>query len=285
VLINVVRISIILLVSLSAWANPLPEVSLFSQQLIKLLSANKFTCSVRSADAGFRCRGNMLTYPQPVNVFIPMRLDREPDTLAMHFHGFNVCGSSECHFDLATGNGNYGKFLSTYAKHSILVIPESTGSIETYLKHFKNASILDSFIAEIISMTQISNLQGIKISSHSGSYKMIYRFANWQLSENANEQSQFLKKTKAVGLFDSLYEKYPSIPIWISSLAQADSEFYFLGSYVHNSPIDRQSAFMYMKWLETVLPANSQTTYLDIKNSSHFGIMKDGQMTEFLKDN
>ena len=268
-------------VAISAMANPALDSSSMAAKLVFNLSHKNFNCVLTSMESGYRCRGKLPIYPEPLNVFVPLQI-QSVSILALHFHGFNICGSSECHFNLKNGDGDYGKFLSQKSRQTLLVIPESAGKITTYLNYFQSPQIFDAFVQEIQIALGISNFTQLKISSHSGSDKIMERLASWEISTQLLP-SQCLKKVQAIALFDSFYEYRKSFPVWIKKLTKENPDFYFLGSYVHNSPTDRQNAYMYMQWLQTILPATSQIHYFDIR-STHFGIMKDGEMSEFLRD-
>jgi len=269
-------------IAISAKASAYFDSSRFATKIVDTLIHKNFNCTLTSVESGYRCRGKLPSYPEAVNIFIPVQI-QDISILALHFHGFNICGNSECHFNLLTGDGDYGKFLSRKTNSTLLIIPESTGKIATYLNHFQNPESFDTFVLDIQKILGITTFSRLKISSHSGSDKLMERFASWEVSPTNSTSSHFLKKVYAVALFDSFYEYRKSFPMWISKLARENPNFYFLGSYVHNSSTDRQNAFMYMQWLQTALPESSQIQYIDVR-TTHFGIMKNGKMSEFLRD-
>lgn len=273
--------------AISAFANnSLDRVNL-SSLLVAQLKNKSFSCVLTSEANGYRCRGKLAIYPDFINYFIPVNVENPITTLAIHFHGFNICGTTACHFNLKDDSGNYGKFLSQKSRHSILVVPESQGNITTYSNYFKSPIIFDSFVNEVISAVQntyLVNFEDFKISSHSGSDRLINLFGKWQTTLKPENQSQVLQKVNSIALFDSLYAYREHIPVWISKLAITNPKFRFLGSYIHNSPIDRNNAYFYMQWLQQIMPPTLQIEYYDIKNSSHFGVMRDGYMSSFLQD-
>jgi hypothetical protein len=86
------------------------------------------------------CLSKVPTYPEPVHIYIPKKLDRtKPINLNIHFHGHNLAGYN--HFDKKYGD--YGDFLSKGNSNSVLVIPESKGNCATYDNFFKSNE--DSF--------------------------------------------------------------------------------------------------------------------------------------------
>jgi len=255
------------------------KVSSDAEQMASQLSRLGFRCTdpAPSYDRGYRCRGKISSYPEPVNFYIPPGYKKETaGPLAMHFHGHNINGRSDAsvHFNIQNGNGDYGKMLANSGTNTLLIIPESLGNCETYADYFKAPRDLDKFMQEIESTTGRS-ISSLSFSSHSGGDRTMDRLAVWYQSNNRGE---YLGRTKNIALFDSLYANSEALARWPQALKNEVPISKFLNSYVVGSGA---STIKHMQWLRTKVPLTEAWKYREVR-TQHMSIMRDGGFSDFL---
>jgi hypothetical protein len=262
--------------------NPLQKIVLkFSDDAIALaqtLTKQGFKCNSPKAtfERGYRCRGTVTGYPQPVNIYIPPQFQKRSQVpLALHLHGHNFIDpeSSAVHFNISSGNGDYGKMLAKSGANSLLVIPESLGNCDTYKNYFKKPTDLDQLLKSVEEKTGLGTSR-LSLSSHSGGDRTMDLFASWYLSGNPGEA---LAKTQNIGLFDSLYGQRKSLAAWPGALRTNDPSSQFYCAYVAAG-----STAKHLNWLKQQAPPSEKQRYRPVR-TEHMSIMRDGGFSEYLK--
>ncbi len=185
------------------------------------------------------CLSKVSTYPEPVHVYIPKKLDRKkPINLNIHFHGHNLAGYD--HFDKK--HGDYGDFLSKGNSNSVLVIPESKGNCATYDKFFKASEDSFEFIKSSKNLFAPLEVKSLTLSGHSGAYRVL----NTLLGHPKLEENIKIP-VKGVALFDATYGQTINIEDFALKKLREGSPFLFFDSYVSGKKATAEALSLSLK--------------------------------------
>ena len=165
-----------------------------SAEVIKSVKLNGFICTkqILLGCSYTECSGNLGTYPKPVLITIPERVD----SLRLHFHG-HILGtptSKPYEGNLSSMTKAFGIQKSLCETSEVTVFPQSTGANTTYKGFFTSDNSYTQFFGDIQSILG-NNLKDspLHLSGHSGGGKFVAGALNAGI------------KTAKVSIFDGIY--------------------------------------------------------------------------------
>jgi hypothetical protein len=180
-----------------------PDATLIASQLATM----SFDCHFApvSVARGYRCRGRIAGYSQPVNIYVPPSLHRDRVfTIAYYFHGFTGDTAPDMTYDYP--DGDFASFVAASGKNVVLVIPESLGKDKTYAVELGTAAKWNDFLTHTEGVLAAAGLTTTLatprlVSGHSGAYVQLAHLGDWA----GSGASPALKSLRGVGLFDTNY--------------------------------------------------------------------------------
>ena len=160
-----------------------------------------FKCT---SNVGYRCRGKIAGYSQPINFFFgPSFSMSAPLALGYHFHGYVLSSA----FDpFSSSYGQFDSYINSSGQNVIMISPESTGKSATYNSDLNTLTKLNSFFTNVdlvlsAAHVPISSSTTTFVSGHSAAYTVLGRIGTWV----GNGTVPRLKNLRGVALFDSAY--------------------------------------------------------------------------------
>lgn len=221
--------------------------------------------------AVFECVGKTKCSPQAVHFYGGEKL-AAPKQMHVHFHGHNITGEGAkalaLHYDTATGNGDFAKFLrDSGTSDTLLIVPESTGKVDTYTALTATADSTSNFF-KCLRDVSADSMTKLSLSSHSGSDRILDQIFRFQ--KDLTKISDF--DIKGIGLFDSLYSARPQL----YALKQK-SDFPFWNAYVAGGSTQSQQNLLQR------VPASKNFKDMPLTRTGHMEAMKNGDFAGFLK--
>lgn len=246
--------------------------------LIAQLQKRNFVCAKEAGSPTTKCKGRFSDYPDDILLFIPNDLVVVDVSLSYHFHGHNILNTGvsdsqreKLHFGKMTGD--FGKWIYQADYNGIIIAPLSKGLCSTYNTYFQISANTNKFFEDIDK--EFAEMLGLvveapirkSISSHSGADETIEFISKLLHSEQASS-------VKAIGLFDSMYEKRTEIVRF-----SMENKIPIFDSF-----IERGSTYSYQIWLAAQFK-NSPELFLTStdKDPWHANIMERGHYVKFLK--
>ncbi len=169
----------------------------------------------RLAQSGARCRSttegqicifkkrgaNQAPYPEDVAILIPTNV-RRPDQMILHLHGHRVKSRRDGSLDAILNDFDFLKRMKEAgATNSVMIVPLSNGNCDTYRSQWGGSSgKFTAFTNWVTKQVNATREQWI-LTGHSGAFAPIAQI----LRNDAAASGSFIKKLRAVGLFDATY--------------------------------------------------------------------------------
>lgn len=200
-----------------------------------------FVCTTPDPQLGFHCRGHLdkRVYSEEVALFVPARFAAASPTsgneMIVHFHGHHTYREELKRidtFDDVLDEFKFDEMLAASGRESILVVPSSQGTCETFREELSTAKRFRKFIATLgkllvnAGITQTAEPTRLVLTGHSGAHAPISSLLASGLAEQVDE----------VLLFDALYVNHlPREARALAAFAARAPEKRFVAAYIDGS--------------------------------------------------
>lgn len=233
-----------------------------------------FVCTnQQDLNRSIQCSGKNLDYPENVRIYIPRNFEQDPAGMTANyfFHGFRSGQTFAINKSDTKNPSDFAAILhEANSPKTLLIIPESQGKCETYFK-FNQEGYFKKFHSAIETIVG-KKIETIKLSGHSGAYRVL---------DNLTKKQDIKNQIQKILFLDSVYSDLPGVRSWLQENNQRRIKIAYVTG-AEQSTVAATEKFL----SQSTSVANQIQTQKIPSNSgggAHMQAIRSGGLSEFLK--